>query len=148
MSIGKKLLSWIGQRNPAIFDVIPRGPESVLSHVALNPQPLPPAALGAAIASEFIRTAWQADRFGLDQGIAFRELDDWCPTGRPKIPKLPIWWPPIPDPPPHPDWFVDFHIGFAARLAVASKEVEGTQVGKTLDKAIDRSLAALDSLKT
>ena len=55
---------------------------------ALNPQPLPPHELGAAIATEFVHTAWLADRFGLDPGLAFNDLDDWCPTV-PKKPKLP-----------------------------------------------------------
>lgn len=147
MSIDRRLLFIIGKRLPAIYDVIPRGPQSRFSEVALNPQPLPPHELGAAIAAEFIHTAWLADRFGLDQGIAFNELDDWCPTV-PKRLKLPPWWPPIPEPDPHPDWFIDFHLGFAARTAVASVEFKGTRLGESFDKAIDRSLASIESVNT
>jgi hypothetical protein len=134
MSIDRRLLSIIGRRLPAIYDVIPRGPQSRFflqsrsSEVALNPQPLPPHELGAAIAAEFIYSAWLADRFALDQGIVFNDLDDWCPT-KPKKLKLPPWWPPIPEPEPHPDWFIDFHLGFAARLAVASLDLRALNSG-------------------
>ena len=150
MSIDRRLLSIIGRRLPAIYDVIPRGPQSRFlqsrfSEVALNPQPLPPHELGAAIAAEFIHTAWLADRFALDRGIAFNDLDDWCPTVPKKL-KLPPWWPPIPEPEPHPEWFIDFHLGFAARLAVASLEFEGTRLGESFEKAIDRSVASIESV--
>jgi hypothetical protein len=71
MSISRRLLAIIGRRFPAIYDVIPHGPQGRLAEVALNPQPLPPHELGAAIAAEFVHTAWLADRFGLDLGLAF-----------------------------------------------------------------------------
>jgi hypothetical protein len=74
------------------------------------------------------------------------DLDDWGPT-RPKIPKLPPWWPPIPEPEPHPEWFVDYHLGFAARLSVVAAGSAGTRLDKTLNQAIDRSLAAMESVK-
>jgi hypothetical protein len=144
MVIHRRLLAIIGRRLPAIYDVIPRGPLSRFSAVALNPQPLPPHELGAAVAAEFVHTAWLADRFGLDLGRAFNDLDDWCPTV-PRRLKLPPWWPPIPDPEPHPDWFMDFHLGFAGRLAVISDEFEGTRLGESFAKAIERSLASIES---
>jgi len=145
MSISRRLLAIIGRRFPAIYDVIPRGPQGRLAEVALNPQPLPPHELGAAIAAEFVHTAWLADRFGLDLGLAFKDLDDWCPTGpRPKI-KLPPWWPPVPEPEPHPEWLIDFHLGFAARLAAVSSGSEGTRLGESLNKAMERSLNAIES---
>ena len=97
MQLSKKLLAIIGKRIPAIYDVIPRGPQGRLAQIALNPQPLPPHELGAAIADEFVRSAWSAERGGLDSKALMSDLDDWCPT-RPKIPKLPPWWPPIPEP--------------------------------------------------
>jgi hypothetical protein len=152
MSIDRRLLAIIGRRLPAIYDVIPRGPLgrfSRFSEVALNPQPLPPHELGAAIAAEFVHTAWLADRFGLDLGRAFDDLDDWCPT-RPKKLKLPPWWPPIPDPDPepHPEWLSDLHLGFASRLAVISAEFEGTRLGESINKAIERSLESIESANT
>lgn len=96
------------------------------------------------MATEFMRTVWFADRFGLDQGIAFNELEDWCPTV-PRRPKLPPWWPPVPEPDPPPDWLLDFHLGFAARLAAAATELEGTQVGELVNKAIERSLEVIEA---
>ncbi|MBC8074745.1 MAG: hypothetical protein H7Y32_01610 [Chloroflexales bacterium] len=144
MTINRHLLAIIGRRLPAIYDVIPRGPQSLLSRSALNPQPLPPQALGSAIAAEFAHTAWIADRFGLDVGVVFDDLDDWCPTV-PKRLKLPPWWPPIPEPEPHPDWFIDFHLGFAAQLAAVAIGAEGTRISEAFDKAIERSVAAIEA---
>ena len=144
MSIDRRLLSIIGRRLPAIYDVIPRGPQmrfaSRFSEVALNPQPLPPHELGAA-------TPWSSSippgspRFGLDTGPRQRSRGLVPPA--PKKLKLPPWWPPIPDPDPHPDWFIDFHLGFAVRLALASAEVEGTRLGEVLGQALERSIAAI-----
>jgi hypothetical protein len=150
MITNRTLLSILARRNPAIYDFIfPRGPKSQFLELGLSthrppPQPyLPSHELGAAIAAEFIHNVWLADRFGFDLGIAFNELDDWCPT-YPKMPKLPPWWPPIPDPDPHPDWSVDFHRGFAARLDIASIKFEGTQMGESFDKAIERSVESIE----
>jgi hypothetical protein len=147
MVIDRRILVILGQRHPAIYDIIPRGPLSRFSEVALNPQPLPPHELGAAIAAEFVHTAWHADRFGVDLGPVFDELDDWCPL-RPKWPKLP-WGLRIPEPdPPRPNWFIDYHLGFAARLAAVSVDFEDTRLGETLDNAIERSLEAIESANT
>jgi hypothetical protein len=148
MPISRRLLAIIGRRLPAFYDVIPRGPQSRLSEVALNPQPLPPHELGAAIASEVVHHAYLAARFGLDPKLAFQDLDDWCPTRPKTFPKLPPWWPPIPDPEPHPDWSVNFHLGFAARLAVAALETKGTPLGESFETAIERSVALIESAKT
>ncbi len=140
--LNSRLLAIIGRRHPAIFDIIGGGPLSRYSAVALNPQPLPPHELGAAVAAEFMHTAWLAERFGHDSQRVLDILDDWCPT-RPKRFKLPPWWPPIPDPDPQPDWFIDFHLGFASRLAAAS--AEDLRMGESLDKIIERSLSAIES---
>ena len=96
---------------------------------------------------EFVRTAWLAEHFGLDPGVAHKDLNDWCPTGTTKL-KLPPWWPPIPEPEPHPDWAVDFHLGFAARLSAVAEEREGTRLGESIAKAIDRSVAVIESADT
>jgi hypothetical protein len=150
MSIDRRLLAIIGRRLPAIYDVIPRGPQFRFAEVALNPQPLPPFwanELGVAIAAEFAHTAWMADRFGLDLGVVLNELDDWCPTVPKKV-KFPRWWPPIPEPEPHPEWFTDFHLGFAARLSAVSSELDGTRLGEVYNKAIERSIAAMEISNT
>jgi len=148
MSINRRMLAIIGARFPAVYDLTPRGPLGFLNlpgrFSELNPQPLPPHELGAAIAAEFVHTAWQAERFGLDQSLAFMDLDDICPT-YPKIPKLPPWWPPLPEPDPGPDWHVDFHLGFAARLAWASGQVDSPALRASFDKAIERSIEAIES---
>jgi hypothetical protein len=143
MPINRRLLEIIGRRLPAIYDVIPHGPLARLDRVALNPQPLPPRELGAALASEFIRAAWLAERLGGDAGRAFDDLDDWCPTV-PKRIKLPPWWPPLPDPDPDPDWFIDLHLGFAARLATCLGGLEDSRLGEVMHKAMDRSIASLE----
>ena len=154
MSIDRRLLEIIGRRLPAARDVVPdRLPTSFrhnrYAEVALNPQPLPPQPplpeeLGAAIAAEFIHAAWLADRHAPGRGVAFDDLDDWCPTVPRKL-KLPPWWPPIPEPEPHPEWFLNFHLGFAARVAMAASGLEGTPLGEALDKAIERSFTAIRS---
>jgi hypothetical protein len=157
MNIDRRLLAIIGRRLPAIYDVIPRGPQREITsdrwiEVMLNPQPLPPQPpdqLGAAVAAEFIHAVWLADRFGLDRAKVFEDLDDLCPTGR-KWPKWPEWWrwwqPPVPEP-PHPNWFIDFHLGFAARLAAAATEFEHTALAESFDEAIERSINAIGSVK-
>jgi hypothetical protein len=146
MQLNKKLLAIIGKRIPSIYDVIPRGPQGRLVQIALNPQPLPPHELGAAIADEFVRYAWVAERGGLEMKGLLSDLDDWCPT-RPKLPKLPPWWGPFPEPEPRPDWFVDYHLGFAARLSVVAAESTGMRLNETLNQVIDRSLAAIEAVK-
>jgi hypothetical protein len=144
LNIDSRLLAIIGRRIPAIYDVIPRGPQGRLAAVALNPQPLPPHELGAALAAEYIQVNWLAERFGLDLGRVAQDLDDWCPTRPKRRFKLPPWWPPIPEPDPQPDWFIDFHLGFASGLAAAS--LDGSKIGEPINKAIERSLAAIGSV--
>jgi hypothetical protein len=141
MLIDRRLLAILGRRTPAIYDIIPRGP---LSKVALNPQPLPPHEVGAAVAAEFVQTAWLSDRSGQDPTAALNVLDDWCPTP-PKRPKRPPWWPPIPDPEPLRDSLIDYHLGFAARLAFVSSEHAGTRLGELINRAIERSLSSIES---
>jgi len=145
--ISRQLLAIIGRRIPSIYDVIPRGPlgfsQGKFAEVALNPQPLPPLDLGAAVAMEFVNIAWLADRFGLNKGSVSDELDDWCPTPGHKI-KLPPHWP-APDPDPHPSWLRDYHLGFAARLASVSDKLEKSPMRETFDSAVQRSLRVVES---
>lgn len=149
MPFDRQLLALIGKRFPAAYDAIfPHGPvlRSHSAAVALQPQPLPPYELGAAVAAEFIHTAWIAERFGLDQGKLFSDIDDLCPPP-PKLPKPPRGWPwPWPKPDPHPDWLTDYHLGFAIRLAVTSVDVEKTKLSELLDEAISRSIEIIKSV--
>lgn len=150
MSTNKRLLTIIARHLPTVNDVIPRGPQSQALHghaseFALNPQPLPPGVVGATVAAEFIRYVWLANRFGQDPGLMLSELEDWCPTVPLKIWKLPPWlllvWPPDPDPEPY--WFIDFHLGFASRLAMVSSEDEQSAIRAVLDSAMERSMLVI-----
>ena len=143
MVINRKLLSIIGKKFPSIYDVIPRGPLGRVSWVALNPQPLPPVEIGAAMATEFMHYVWLGERSGLDPASVLRSLDDWCPT-YPRRPKLPPWWPPLPDPDPEPDWLAEYHLGFSARLAAVPGEATGGRLNESLEKALEQSLASLE----
>ncbi|CAM3645730.1 hypothetical protein [Roseateles saccharophilus] len=155
MNFDSRLLALIGRRLPAIFDVIPRGPQAVaglqdrLAELAINPQPLPPGPperLGAALAQEFAHMAWVADRLGANWKSMAQDLDDWCPTAPRKI-KLPVGWPPIPEPEPHPNWLAELHLGFAAKLASISAEHAGSNFAATLDRAVGRSVDAISQLQ-
>jgi len=155
MNLDQRLLALIGRRLPAIYDVIPRGPQAMaglqdrLAAVALNPQPLPPGPpehLGAALAQEFAHMAWTADRLGLNWKTVAQDLDDWCPT-QPRRIKLPIGWPPIPEPEPHPNWLAELHLGFAAKLAAISADHPGGSLAATLDRAVSRSVDAISQLQ-
>jgi hypothetical protein len=151
MTSDQRLLALIGRRLPAIFDVIPRGPQGFslqerVSAVALNPQPLPPEHIGAALAQEFAHMAWVSDRLGLNWKTLSQDLDDWCPTQPRKI-KFPVGWPPVPEPDPHPNWFAELHLGFAAKLAAISADHAGTPLATTLDRAVNRSVDALSQLR-
>jgi len=144
MHIDRRLLTIIGRRFPAIYDVIPRGPWSYYSASSLDPQPLPPQELGAALAAEYVYTASLADRFGIELTAVMEALDDLCPP-YPKLPKRPPGWPPIPDPGPPPEWLPEFHLGFAARLAFLTNDVKGTPLAKSFDRAIERSLESIET---
>lgn len=146
MNIDQRLLALIGRRLPAIFDVIPRGPQDRLAAVAINPQPLPPEHLGAALAQEFAHMAWTADRLGVNWKTQAQDLDDWCPT-QPRRIKLPIGWPPIPEPEPHPNWLAELHLGFAAKLSAVSAEYPGSSLAAVLDRTVNRSIDAISQLQ-
>jgi hypothetical protein len=154
MTFDQRLLALIGRRLPAIFDVIPRGPQGLalqdrVSAAALNPQPLPPGPpelVGAALAQEFAHMAFVSDRLGQTWKTMSQDLDDWCPTQPRKI-KWPVNWPPLPEPDPHPNWFAELHLGFAAKLSAISADYAGTPLAATLDRAINRSIDALAQLR-
>lgn len=151
--ISKQLLAFIGRRIPAIYDVIPRGPLRVV-HVAgatalarrgeeveLNPQPLPPLEAGALAATEILRLGWFAEQLGVKAG----RLADWdgdlCPKW-PKWPKLPPHVGPVPDPEPHPEWLLEYHLGLVTTLAVAAETFGKSALGES---ALELSLASLEA---
>lgn len=138
MALDRYTLALIGRRLPAVFDVIPRDPFAV----ALNPQPVPPREIGAALASEYLRMLSLQERLGIDPARANGDLDDWCPTP-PRLPRFPLWWPPLPIPDPQPDWTSDLHLGFAARLAATP--LTGSALSKHVDAAIERSVRIIEA---
>ena len=159
LTLNSRLLAIIAQRNPTIYDiVIPRftcpSAETWIigkhSPVVVSSQQLPPSEWGALVASEFIQMAWFANRFGLDSNSILDDLEDWCPT-YPRWPKKIPWLTPQiglprqPLPKPPPNWLLDFHLGFAARLATA--QLEESLIGDIVTKAFERSAAVIESEK-
>ena len=157
MQLDRALLAFIGRRFPAIFDVIPRGPQSMVGpgasvslnpqpippgrgdRVALNPQPLPPRELGARVAADLVHLSWVASRLRIDVSPLADWEDDPCPTW-PKVPHLPPHLGPVPDPDPGPDWLRDYHLGLASTLADAADRVGRAPL---VEEALARSGDAL-----
>ena len=142
MAIHKSLIAIIAKRTPAIWEEIigPLGPMKRFAQVGLNPQPLPPKALraalgggeaslnpqplppidyGFAVGAELVRAAGMAQLLRLPFELT---IDDICPP-MPKI--LPIPWPPAPWPPEPNPWRPgdeidpEFVFGYAVGLAFA-----------------------------
>lgn len=156
------LLARMGRINPAIFDVIPRGPQGAFralsagEAVELNPQPIPPGVelqfAAARVASEIALAAVAAEAAGNDEGaerIVMQAVDDWCGT---RGGHWPIPWPgpwPFPsdlhDPDPHP-WLVDT-VRLVAALTLASvgaQVAEGTArdaLGHGAERLMESALA-------
>ncbi len=118
--------------NPKAADVIPRGPQLVadrISEVALNPQPLPPVAIGARLMQEVVR-AGIAGGFGKQFA---EDIDDWCGTGWPHR------WPwPQPEPDPHPWRVAQIQLGGMLALADIAAHYDNAKVVATLDRAIEQ----------
>jgi hypothetical protein len=72
-------LRFLALRNPYIWEVVGGGPLGRLGQVALNPQPLPPQEIGAALVSVLAERAAVGGSFS-----RFAEdIDNWCGTGWP-----------------------------------------------------------------
>jgi hypothetical protein len=114
MEINSYLLTIIARRVPAIWDVINQG-----SYVALNPQPLPPEAVGARVGVELARLAWTSEKLGQQLSPVADWEDDPCGTVPLRL-KLPKWLVPNPpEPDPEPWWLEGYFLGLACSLAVA-----------------------------
>jgi len=135
------LLARMGRINPAVFDVIPRGPQRAFralspgETVELNPQPLPPRIevqfAAAQVAHEIALAAVAAAAAGNEEGaerIVMEAVDDWCgtPTGHRPIPWPGPWPFPSVDPEPHP-WLVDTVrlVGALTLASVGAQVAEG-----------------------
>ncbi|GAA4479832.1 hypothetical protein GCM10023171_05760 [Microbacterium panaciterrae] len=81
MDVSEARLRFFAQQNQYIWEIIGGGP---LGWNALNPQPLPPQAIGAAFVSILAERASIAGSFSQFAD----EVDVWCLTGHPRhIPK-------------------------------------------------------------
>jgi hypothetical protein len=156
------LLARMGRINPAIFDVIPRGPQGAFrafspgEAVELNPQPLPPKEAlqfaAAQVASEIALAAVAAEAAGNDEGaeqIVMQAVDDWCgtPSGHRPIPWPGPW--PFPwhldDPDPHP-WLVDTVrlVGALTLASVGAQVADGAAreaLGHGAERLMETALA-------
>ncbi|WP_417563339.1 hypothetical protein [Microbacterium sp.] len=125
MPLNKYLIALIARINPQIWEIVGGGPGGGIriggfhETVELNPQPLPPKAVGAVspglhygagVGAELVRIATTAHVLH----VAFEPGDDICPPPR-KHPPIP--WPFPPE--PYPWRTADFDIEYAAGLAFA-----------------------------
>jgi hypothetical protein len=158
------LLARMGRINPAVFDVIPRGPQRAFralspgEAVELNPQPLPPRIevqfAAARVANEIALAAVAAAAAGNEEGaerIVMEAVDDWCgtPSGHRPIPWPGPWPFPSVDPDPHP-WLVDTVrlVGALTLASVGAQVAEGTAreaLGKGAERLLDVALAGASS---
>lgn len=136
------LLARMGRIDPAVFDVIPRGPQrgfralSPGEAAGLNPQPLPPRIevqfAAAQVAHEIAQAAVAAAAAGNDEAaerIVMEAVDDWCgtPGGHRPIPWPGPWPFPVDlEPDPHP-WLVDTVrlVGALTLASVGAQVAEG-----------------------
>lgn len=142
----RRVFEILGRQHPAIYDLIhPHGPLGRFDAFALNPQPLPPRLLGAAIAEDLISSFRIAERFGLDSGRVMAEVEELCPRHWKDF-KLPKKGWPRPRSELHPEWFIEFQLGFAGRLAATAGYAEGTELEEVLNAAFELSAASLQSV--
>jgi len=114
----------------------------------LNPQPLPPIAIGMAFANEILNDALQVQEQGLDVSKFESETMFVC-GNEVRPPKIPLYWviPPV-DPRPRPNWLADFYLGLASGLASASSRFDGTDLSHTFKKTIDHATLMVNRLQS
>ncbi len=112
-----RLLRMLANLHPELWEIIhPHEPALAAAigrrrpgdEVALNPQPLPPKEIAAAVMSTVaavVNASIVAQYLDRDPAGVLADVgDDWCPTRpQPKIPwprRFPTPWPPGPDPDP------------------------------------------------
>jgi hypothetical protein len=142
MAIHRSLIAIIARKNPSIWEEIigPLGPMRRLEYAALNPQPLPPQAVGLThrggesslnpqplppvaygytVGAELVRAAGLAQLLRTPFELV---AEDICPPPRkwPPIPWPPTPWPPEPYPwRPRDEFDLDYVFGYAVGLAFA-----------------------------
>ena len=126
-----KFLRFLALRNQYVWEVVGGGPLGRFGEVALNPQPLPPHEVGAALVSVLAERAAVGGTFS-----RFAEdIDDWCGTGWPHhIPK-----PKSGGPDPLP-WQVFLGAAVAAtELAHGLEGKDAEQVGGAAQKLFEQA---------
>lgn len=109
-------LRFLAARNAYIWEVIGGGPlghNGALEKVALNPQPLPPAEIGAALVSVLAERAAVAGSYAR----FVEDVDDWCGTGWPHH---------IPVPKPHGPSPWELFLGAAVAATELAHRLEDT----------------------
>jgi len=152
MALTKAAIYLIGRIHPEIFDILgnPHGPYghvgglqvAVQAHAAhaahaaaeLNPQPLPPLAVGFQAGQDLFRLARTATQLRIAFDV---DLDDWCPTP----PRPPGGWGPWPRD-PSPEWLAEYNLGLALFVEASQSAWEQTAAADALEKAHDVALGA------
>lgn len=124
-------LRFLALRNPYIWEVVGGGPLGRFGHVALNPQPLPPREIGAALVSVLAERAAVGGSFA-----KFAEdIDNWCGTGWPHHIPQPKGGGPDPLP-----WQVFLGAAVAAiELAHGLDGTDAEQVGAAAQKLFEQA---------
>lgn len=124
-------LRFLALRNPYIWEVVGGGPMGRFGQVALNPQPLPPREVGAALVSVLAERAAVGGSFS-----KFAEdIDNWCGTGWPHHIPQPKGGEPDPSP-----WQVFLGAAVAAtELAHGLDGKDAEQVGAAAQKLFEQA---------
>lgn len=124
-------LRFLALRNPYIWEVVGGGPLGRFGQVALNPQPLPPREIGAALVSVLAERAAVGGSFS-----KFAEdIDNWCGTGWPHHIPQPKGGGPDPLP-----WQVFLGAAVAAiELAHGLDGKDAEQVGAAAHKLLEQA---------
>lgn len=115
----KNRVAFVASLDDRIWELVDGGPQGLLerrlSHVALNPQPLPPREAGGLLLSVLARgIIVVGGRDGAAIDAFLEDIEDWCGTGWPRR------WPrPGPGPTPDPRENVDTSALLGGALAAA-----------------------------
>jgi hypothetical protein len=114
----------------------------------LNPQPLPPIAIGMALANEILNDATNVQQSGSDVSKFEAEVLRIC-GNEVRDPLIPLFWifPPV-DPPPRPNWLAEFYLGLASGLAVGSSKFESSDLNSTIENVIDHATQMVNRLQS
>lgn len=99
-------------------------------------------ATGRAVARDYIRALWIADKSGGEtRGLS--DLDIWCPLTGTKF-QLPPWFGEHVEPVPRPNWQQEYYLGFASQIALALPQMAGSDLEVIANKALKHASGALE----